>query len=101
MSRIELKKELKHLVEQIKTAKVDLKSYQKSNRGCDGGNYFVLFKLRHEYRHKHIAYCMMKGRCYDVIEKPAENNKPDMQYVKELIDTYGTEKAIEDVRACA
>lgn len=30
-----------------------------------------------EYRHMHIAYCMMfNGTPYNMIEKPRENNKP-------------------------
>lgn len=96
-----LKSELKSIVEKIKTAKLELHDYQRQNNGSCGGGYFKLYKLRYECRHKHIAYCLMKGRSYDVIERPAENNKPDMQYIKELMDTYGSEKTIENVCTCA
>lgn len=96
-----LKSELKSIVEKIKTAKISLIEYQRQNGGYDGGFYFTLYKLKYEYRHKHITYCLMKGRSYDVIERPAENNKPDMQYIKELMDIYESEKTTENVYSCA
>lgn len=96
-----LKTEIKAIVEKIKTSKLDLVNYQRQNNGCDGGFYFTLYKLRYECRHKHIAYCLMKGRSYDVIERPSENNKPNMEYIKEIIDAHTAKQAIEDVCACA
>ena len=49
-------------------------------------------------RHQHIAYCELRGRSRDQIENPANNNKPDEDWVtriknelKEKIKTWRTE----------
>jgi hypothetical protein len=61
-----------------------------------------LNQLRYHFRHTHIAYCELRGRSRDQIEKPSESNKPNQSYIdkikKEILDKYETEQAI---RACA
>jgi len=99
MSRKELKVELKSLAEKIRETKTELKKYQKENGGCDGGFYMPLYRLRYEYRHKHIAYCQLRGRTYEEIESKSTRNSPDFTYIKEIMDA--NREIPQDVRACA
>jgi type I site-specific restriction-modification system R (restriction) subunit len=94
-----LKQELKQLAVELKTDKIDIKNTQKE---CGPGSASILQyqirKKKHIYRHKHIAYSMMRGRTYEQIEsKCRENNKSDQNLIRELINEYGT----QNVRACA
>ena len=57
--------------------------------------------LRRDVRHKHIAYCMLRGTLYEAIEKPREDNKPDMQLVQTIIKEVKDACTKEDVCACA
>lgn len=96
-----LKNELKVLAEQIRQKKADYKTCQKEHHGCDGyydgeprygkwigGFCFIISKLKYEFRHKHIAYCLLRGRVINEIETPAENNKPNELYIKEIFNAY-------------
>jgi len=104
-----LKSELKDLARKIRQAKIDCKICQKAHNGADGyfdgpedhrvwvgGYYLIISKLKREFRHKHIAYCLLRGRTLDEIERPAEDNKPDQTLIQEIIDAYRE----EDVCAC-
>jgi hypothetical protein len=104
-----LKSELKQLAHQIQEAKTNYKQCQREHNGCDGylegepghqkwiGGYCsIIKKLKHEFRHKHIAYCLLRGRTIDEIERPAEDNKPDQTLIQEITDAYRE----EDVCAC-
>lgn len=44
-------------------------------------------------RHRHIAYCLLRGTEYERIEKPREGNEPNWK----LIDQLRQEYAHEDV----
>ena len=45
-------------------------------------------KRKYEYRHKHIAYCQLRGRLREQIERPALWNLPNEDYILELMDKY-------------
>lgn len=47
-------------------------------------NYENYANLSREFRHLHIAYCELRGRTRDQIEKPREGNEPN----EKLIDAY-------------
>jgi hypothetical protein len=92
-----LKEYLKSQACSITTTKQELKKYQKDHNGYDGGFYGAISKLTHDYRHKHIAYCLMRGTPYDAIEKPRQGNEPDMALVRSIRDAYST----SDVHSCS
>jgi len=50
-----------------------------------------LYKLSREYRHRHIAYSLVRGNLYYEIERTVrEDNKPDMTLVTKILkETYG------------
>jgi hypothetical protein len=102
MSKIQLKNELKKLAEQIRKSKIECKEYQKNNGGSDGGRFFVTYKLQSEFRLKHIAYCIMRGRKYEEIESNCSRaGEPNFDRIKEIINEHTTAEAVENVRACA
>src|SRR4030043_392970 len=94
-----LKEELKVSAVEIRELKNETKETQKKGNYA-GSLQYALFKLSREYRHKHIAYCLMRGRSYEQIERKCrEGNEPNKDLIQEIIHEYSqTEK---DVRACA
>lgn len=97
MKYLNLKNELKKLAEKIRTTKNKLKEHQRENKGWNSGFFSTKDKLKFEFRHKHIAYCLLRGTDREKIENPAKDNLPDEDYIKEIIN----EHKIEDVCACA
>lgn len=83
-----LKTELKELAVKIHDLKANTKDYQRQHFGDSGTLGYELYKAKYEFRHKHIAYCLMRGRTLEQIEKPHEDNKPDMCYIEKLLITY-------------
>lgn len=113
-----MKSELKELAQQIKTQKPQYRStvsaYDKSQIELIGWNkkpytgkdpkladaaYKLLSsveKARYEFRHKHIAYCLLRGRSLQQIENKGVRcqtekhawgcNCPNMNYIKELME---------------
>lgn len=61
---------------------------------CDLG------KAQFEFRHKHIAFCLVRGRTMDQIEKPYHHNLPDMKYVDRLVENLKKELENEQKTIC-
>jgi hypothetical protein len=96
MSTKELKVELKSLAKQITKTKKDLKDYQREHGGSDGGFCHEVEVLKFKFRHKHIAYCQLRGTKYEAIERHcADNNNPNWDHIKEIMDAHHQEKAVE------
>lgn len=91
-----LKKYLKEQAALIRATKKELKAYQKEHGGCDDGYYRTLGKLSRDYRHHHIAYSMLRGKPYEVIEKPNTRIAPDMDFIKEIRDAYTEDVCISE-----
>lgn len=94
MKYINLKNKLKELAKELR----ELKSHRKlDNRGD-----WSLYKLECEIdkdkfvaRHTHIAYCLLRGRKYEEIERPAADNEPDWEVIEAIKAEYKDEE--EDV----
>jgi len=85
---LELKSELKKLAREIK--------YWKPRRKLDKRGQHTLWqveaqiwKRKYEFRHKHIAYCQLRGRLRWQIEKPALDNLPNEKYIEEITAKHG------------
>lgn len=97
MSTKELKIELKSLTNEIRKCKDDLKEYQRKNCGSDGDRFYSLHRLQYDVRHKHITYCLLRGRKYEEIEcNCVRAGDPNWSYIQEITNEY---KIIEDVCA--
>lgn len=80
-------REIKEKQKERATKITALKSSRKlSNRGKRDLSDIQLDidKLKYEFRHTHIAYCEIRGRKREQIEKPAENNLPNEKYISEI-----------------
>jgi len=93
-----MKQYLKDLSTKIRKIKDELKNYQRKNNGYGGKFYKELFKLKYEFRHQHIAYCLARGRKYENIEEPREGNGPNFDLIQEYVSAYEMPK---NVRTCA
>jgi len=97
----ELKKELKELAKEIKELKHrrdhwwDFKHEVEDFYQNQVQSVFMYraFRKSREFRHKHIAYCLLRGRSYEQIEQPREDNKPDMIYVQMIMEEHGQQEA--------
>ena len=95
MKYIDLKKELKQLAKEIR--------YWKSKRKLDKRGVYSLQNIessiwtrKYEFRHRHIAYCQLRGRLRHEIEQPAPDNLPNEKYIEEIMEEHG-----ETLRASA
>lgn len=41
----------------------------------------IIRSLKYDYRHNHIAYCELRGRTREQIEKPSQFNLPDEKLI--------------------
>lgn len=94
-----LKAELKIEASDLHNIKAETKKTQRENGSASACTLqYTILKMKRDYRHRHIAYSLMKGRTYEQIEpKCAENNKPDHELIQRIISEYNT----TNVRACA
>ena len=60
---------------------------------------FIPNNMSYEFRHNHIAYCELRGRTREQIERPGENNLPNEDYITK-IKTSWMEKINENVHSC-
>ena len=81
-----IKEQLKQLASEIKQSKIDLKDGQRKNTATYK-DFWKVSNLKNLFRHQHIAYCLIRGKSYEQIERPKEGNEPDFI----LIENYKKE----------
>jgi len=58
----------------------------------------VINQMKYEFRHTHIAYCELRGRTREEIEKPADSNPANNFYIdkikKEILKKYEEQQVI-------
>lgn len=81
-----LKSELKLEALKIRALKADIKTKQKKGDYA-GHDQSKLVSLKWDYRHRFIAYCMIRGRTYKQIERTCRVD-PNMDRVQEAINEY-------------
>jgi hypothetical protein len=80
-----LKLNLKEIAKEIKNQK-KIRKLHHPHHDKYKGDYHVLL-LRSEFRHKHIAYCLARGRAIEKID----SGKPDMERVEWILKTMQPE----------
>lgn len=84
-SLLTLKAELKVTAKNITEAKLAMKAAFKSNNWADAFSSQDRYRTaKRDYRHKHIAYCLVRGKTYSEIENPKPDNKADLSLVHTL-----------------
>ena len=82
------KVELKALAQDIRELKHTIKEAQR-NAGGAWKYQYKLPGLKSDFRHKHIAYCLARGKSYEQIEnKTREGNEPNFDYIEKLVKEY-------------
>lgn len=90
-----LKQNLKEIAHDIRAKRAELKEYQRKHDGYDNGYYMALDKLKHEFRHKHIAYCELRGRDRSDIEPfVKEGNEPNEQLIQAIKNQFAETEEI-------
>ena len=86
--KLQIKEELKILAKNLRIQKNLFKSKQREGVNA----YSELIKknlLKREFRHRHIARCLLRGTPYNLIEaKVREDNKPDRILIEKYKDEY-------------
>jgi hypothetical protein len=83
---IELKNELKSLAKEIRKLKYKRDHWQNFDKGQWWYASWVSEKAR-SFRHKHIAYCMLRGRKYEEIERSC-NTPPNFDFIDDIIAAH-------------
>jgi len=94
-----LKKELKTKAQALRETKARLKEEQRNGSGYKASTMQIgLLNLKRDYRHHHIAYCELRGRTREQIEKYCRhNNKPNENTIFSIKEQYAWEVEMGDL----
>jgi hypothetical protein len=85
----ELKAELKDLAKRLRY----WKSHRKYEKRLEINKPLwqidsIIFELKHKFRHRHIAYCLLRGRSYDEVEQSCKVS-PNFGIVNKIMEEHG------------
>jgi hypothetical protein len=80
----EIKEQLKAMAIKIRKDKAQLKVDMRAGKFSGQSE---LESLRFEFRHRHVAYCLVRGRTLEQIE-PKSKTKLHTGYVQDLVEAY-------------
>jgi len=81
------KDELKVLAAEIRSLKPQKKLKNRGTRHL-ADIMWEIWKAQYQFRHKHIAYCLIRGTEREKIEEPKAHNMPNEGFVTELLADY-------------
>lgn len=92
----QFKKELKLEAAALQRLKQDTKNAQREGDVATGDLQFKIIKNKNKFRHRHIAYCMLRGKKYNEIEKKCRCNPnfKTIELIKGKYTYHGTEETI-------
>jgi hypothetical protein len=96
----EMKQSLKELSQKIRTLKTSRKLKNRNDRPLWDIE-LEIYHAKREFRHRHIAYCLVRGRTYEEIETPGEYNKPDMRKVEGIREELQSRVDAANAEWCA
>lgn len=82
-----MKQELKEEGKALRVLKDEFKNKQRTDT-LTYRDFFKVPKAKHDFRHKHIAYCELRGTPRELIEQPRKDNKPNEDKIKRFKDFY-------------
>ena len=92
----ELKQVLKEKAANLKDAKKRLKEEQRNGSGYKASLMQAgLVSLKRDYRHHHVAYCELRGRTREQIEKPRPTTEALSEYQLDAIKAEYAEEHYE------
>jgi len=81
----------------LKALSSDIRNKKSERKNAAHGYVPGLLSLRYEYRHYHIAYCLFRGKSYEQIEKPRQDNQPNSHYYNLILDKISSSMKKEDI----
>ena len=87
-----LKAELKELAKEIRQFKLR-RDHHWDYPQCQGEYQWAVQSRAREFRHKHIAYCMLRGRKYEEIERYCRE-APDFKRIDSIRATHYVPKTL-------
>jgi len=66
--------------QELKNQALEIRTMKGQRKGAKNGYVSGLLNAQHSYRLKHIAYCMMRGRKYEEIERTVHNKLSDKDW---------------------
>ena len=86
-----LKSELKERAVELRAIKAEVKKLQREHAWDDLWRaQYRLTSQKWVYRHKHIAYCLLRGRTMEQIERKC-HTPPCESTIKNYVEEYGEE----------
>jgi hypothetical protein len=82
-----LKLYLKETATKIRKTRQEYKEAQRA-RQSSYRKLWELHDLQRDFRHHHIAYCELRGRTREQIERPRDNNAPNEAEVRRIKEEY-------------
>ena len=95
---LKMKEEQKELARRIRSGKRGRKPALRDDEDPDWNN---LYWNKYVFRHKHIAYCTIRGRSRQQIECPRKDNLPDEDYIKSFIEEFNEAVCVSEKRLTA
>ena len=90
-----LKEELKELAKEIKYWKSKRKLKARLGLGWALSDIeYEVYWERREFRHKHIAYCQLRGRTRQEIERPAKDNLPNEKLIERIMAEHAEDVCV-------
>ena len=80
-------KKLQKLKQLNKEYAVDIRKLKSTRESSPNGCVPLLDNMRWNARHNHIAYCMLRGKSYEEIEKTC-HDAPNMARVEKIMEVY-------------
>lgn len=90
---------LKQLKSELKDLAVEIRSLKSTRKSVPNGYVHGLARAQYIFRHKHIAYCILRGKSYEQVElKVREGNEPNKKLVIDYVEQY---KEVVNETVCA
>ena len=80
-------KKIKKLKSELKELATEIRELRKTRKSERDGYVPLLDNMSWNARHMHIAYCMLRGRKYEEIEKYCRE-EPNMNRVEKIMEEY-------------
>jgi hypothetical protein len=86
-----MKTKLPNIQSELKELSKEIRRLKSTRKSSTYGYVSGLSRAQNEFRHMHIAYCLVHGTPYEKIEQPSEENKADMDWINKLVSEYEDE----------
>ena len=96
-----LKQLIKDKAQAIRETRIRLKEEQRNGSGYKAATMQIgLLHLKLDYRHHHIAYCELRGRTREQIERHTREDTPALNenQINSIKEAYAWEAEIEEVQ---